>query len=100
MRAGVLAATDPQTRTYFLGVRNRGLTATGSFDVVATVNGAAQPAQTVPALDAGARRRIEVVAPKCTPGSTISWAIDPDNRVDESDEMNNTFTLPCPAQGR
>jgi subtilase family serine protease len=98
MNAGLDPTGDPQTRTYFLAVRNRGLTAAGAFDVVATVNGVAQPAQSLPGLDAKHQQRVELVAPRCTPGSTVDWAIDPDNRVAEADESNNALVLNCPSQ--
>jgi hypothetical protein len=91
------SGTSRQTATYHLTVRNAGRTAAGPFGLALTVDGAAQPTVAVPELAAGAKRVVDVVAPRCASGGTLAASVDPDNTVDESDETNNQRAIACPA---
>jgi hypothetical protein len=81
---------------YDVVVRNDGRSAASDFDVVLTVGDQAQPASTVIGLAAGARRTVSFTAPRCTAGSQVRVDVDPDDRVAEADETNNTLTVDCP----
>lgn len=80
---------------YALVLRNVGRAYAGNFDAVLTIDGAAQPARTVGGLRPGARATVTVVGPRCTPGRSVVAAVDPDNRVVESREDDNTARFPC-----
>jgi hypothetical protein len=82
---------------YDVVVRNAGRTAASDFDVTLSVNGVAQPAGTVTALAAGEGRVVQFTGPRCNAGSQLSVGVDPDNRVAEADETNNSLTVDCPA---
>lgn len=81
---------------YDVVVRNDGRSAATDFDVVLTVNGTARPAATVATLAAGGRRVVRFTAPRCTAGSTVKADVDPDNRVAERDESDNSLGVDCP----
>ncbi len=84
------------TVDYDIVVRNQGLGDAGPFGVLLTVNGQVQPQQTVVGLAAGAKTDVSVTAPTCTPGSTVTIQLDPQNQVIESNEGDDSFTRPCP----
>jgi hypothetical protein len=81
--------------TYFVLVRNEGHSPAGSFDVELAVDGAREPAVTVPGLAAGGQRSVAIVGRDCAPGGTLEAIVDPDDRVDESDETDDRATFPC-----
>jgi hypothetical protein len=83
-----------ESARYSIVVRNDGRTATRDFDVLLSVNGDSQPAVTMAGLAAGARREVVIVGPRCRSG-TVSLRVDPDDRVDEAGERNNTRTVAC-----
>ncbi len=88
---------------YTLAVRNAGRSFAGKrrgFDVALSVGGVAQPAVTVSGLKAGKRRLVTFRAPRCTAGSTVAAAVDPDGRVEEADEANNAASRVCAAARR
>jgi hypothetical protein len=82
---------------YDVVVRNDGRSQASDFDLVLNVNGLAQPASTVATLAAGARQVVKITGPRCDPGSQLRVDVDPDNRVAEADETNNSLTVDCPA---
>jgi hypothetical protein len=92
----VAPGPSPGTRTYLVLVRNTGRSAAADFDVQLSVAGAAQPPATVPGLAAGGRQRVAIVGPRCSTGEPLRVAVDPDDRVDESNERNDVRTFPCP----
>jgi CARDB len=96
--AGVTATkgTSKQTATYHVTVRNTGRNAAGPFGVALTVDGTTQPTDPVAGLAAGARRIVDIVAPRCASGGSLAVSVDPDNTVDESDETNNQRSIACP----
>lgn len=80
---------------YLFTVRNAGTSAASNFDVILTVDGIAQPAVTVERVAAKGKRKVRVSAPICTAGSSVQIEVDPDGRISESDETNNTAALDC-----
>jgi hypothetical protein len=81
---------------YDVVVRNDGRSQASDFDLALNVNGLAQPASTVPELAAGGRRVVQITGPGCDPGSQLRVDVDPDNRVAEADETNNSLAVDCP----
>jgi len=51
-------------------------------------------------LTARSLTTVTVTGAKCTPGSQLTVAVDPDNLVVERDETNNTLTVDCPVARR
>jgi hypothetical protein len=100
LRAGTLDAVRgplPDQATYQLEVRNDGHTAAGPFDVVLSVGGVEQPAQRVgDGLAAAATRTVTFVAPRCAAGSTLRFALDAEDEVEESGEADDVVDRPCP----
>lgn len=86
----------PGQATYKVPVRNAGATAAGPFSLVMTVNGVALPAVDVVGVAAIGRTVVTVTGPRCTPGSGVVLTVDPAGTVAESDEADNTVTVPCP----
>jgi hypothetical protein len=82
---------------YLIGVRNDGRSDVGPFDLVLSVDGAAQPPTTVAGLPADGQTTVAVVAPACAPGSQIQVALDPSGTIDEANETNDAVSRPCPA---
>jgi CARDB len=82
---------------YLITVRNDGRSDVGAFDLVLSVDGAAQPPTTVAGLPAAGQTKVAVVAPACAPGSQIQVALDPGGTVDEANETNDAVSRPCPA---
>jgi hypothetical protein len=75
---------------------NSGRGASRDFDVVVTVGGTPEPALHMPGLAAGERRSVQLTGSRCPAGMPASVQLDPDNRVDESDERNNVRSFNCP----
>jgi CARDB len=100
LRVAGLAGVRPAAGNRFVYrviVSNAGRSPAAPFDIVAKVGGGPQePPVTVLTLAAGERRVVEVTGPRCVPGGPASMALDPDDRVDESNERNNELTLICP----
>lgn len=98
---GVRRGDTSDVFRYRMFVRNAGTAASGDFDLLLAVDGAAQPAQTAEGLGALAGRVVTIAAPRCEAGTgSVSITLDPDNRVAESDEANNAMTVPCTRPGR
>ena len=81
---------------YDVAVRNDGRSTASDFDVALNVNGLAQPVGTLTELAAGGRAVVQITGPKCDPGSRLRIDVDPDNRVAEADETNNSLAVDCP----
>jgi len=77
-------------------VLNAGRGAAASFDVLVSVDGATV-SQTVPALVAGTTLDLRFAAPTCPSGGTLTVGVDSGGAVDETDETNNTKSVPCPS---
>jgi hypothetical protein len=83
---------------YTVLVRNAGRGPAGSFDAALTVDGVSLPSITVNGLAARDRRQLTFRGPRCGPGGSVTATVDPDDRVDESDESDNATALACPAR--
>ena len=92
------AQADPQSSAarYRVLLRNTGRGPASAFGVVLTVNGQAQPQLTVAGLDPAAHTTLEQVAPRCTPGSTITVTPDPQGQVPEAPGGGQPLSVPCP----
>jgi hypothetical protein len=88
---------DPGLARYAITVGNRGRSAAGASAVVLEVGGVpvAGTRRRVPRLAPGARVAVTLVGPRCAAGPTPTAVVDPDNRVEESDEGNNVAGVPC-----
>ncbi|MDX6698207.1 MAG: hypothetical protein QOE65_1604 [Solirubrobacteraceae bacterium] len=95
----VVSVAAPQRRAtgfaYPVVVRNAGRAPSGDFEAVLTMGDTSQPGRTVAGLAPGERRTVELAGPRCAPGTAASVQLDPDNRVDESDERNNVRSFAC-----
>lgn len=92
----VLAGPDEGSRRYVVTVRNTGRTATGSFDLVLSVDGVEQPAVAVLGLEPGERRLVEIVAPRCTVGAGgVVVLVDTGDAVAERYELDNRLRRAC-----
>jgi hypothetical protein len=80
---------------YRVVLRNAGRTASRDFDGVLTVGGLPRPAVHVTGLVTGERRAVDFFGPRCESGATARLELDPDNRVDESDETNDSRSITC-----
>jgi CARDB len=80
---------------YRVILRNAGRTASRDFDAVLTVGGLPRPAVKVSGLNPGERRAVDLPGPRCEPGATARVELDPDNRVDEASEANNSRSTTC-----
>jgi hypothetical protein len=100
LRAGELDAVrgpQPDQATYRLEVRNDGHTAAGPFDMVLSVGGVEQPAQRVTdGLAPAATDTVTFVAPRCAAGSTLRFALDAEDEVEESGEADDVVERACP----
>jgi hypothetical protein len=100
LRPGLLTAVagpGPDQATYSLGVSNDGRTPAGPFDVLLSVTGPDEPAQRVAGgVQAGARRTLTFVAPRCLPGSTVRLHVDARGEVDEVTEGDDVVARTCP----
>ncbi|MBI5104534.1 MAG: hypothetical protein HZB46_06035 [Solirubrobacterales bacterium] len=87
---------DPENADYELVVSNVGYTNAPAFDVVFTIGGRRLAPASAGPLAPDTRDLATVRAPRCQSGETITIEVDPDNRVDESDERNTVIQRPCP----
>ena len=85
----------PGSFAYTVLLRNAGRTASRDFDAVLTVGGLARPAVNVSGLAAGEQRSIDLTGPRCESGATARVELDPDDRVDESNETNDSRSTTC-----
>jgi CARDB len=85
---------------YQVVIRNVGASAASGpngFDVAVAVDGVAQPSKNVLGLRPGELVQVNVRAPRCAQGGTVRAAVDPDQRIDQSDRADDVLELPCPA---
>lgn len=80
---------------YRVMLNNAGRTASGDFGAVLTLGGAARPVVNVLSMAPGERRVVELIGPRCESGATERVQLDPDDRIDESSELNNARSTPC-----
>jgi CARDB protein len=100
LRAGLLTATagpGSDQATYSLVVANDGRGDAAPFDALISVADVDQPAQRIAeGIEAGARRTVTFVAPRCAPGSIVRFIVDAGSEVDEANEANNVAERVCP----
>jgi hypothetical protein len=92
----VAPGTSPSTADYSITLRNDGRGAAGAFGVGLNVDGQDQPPLTVAGLDPAHSTVVEQVAPRCTPGSTLTVTLDPQHQVDEAVGGGQPRSVPCP----
>ena len=81
--------------SYNVVLRNAGRTPSRDFVAVLTVNGVPQQPTTASPIGPAERQALRIFAPRCDPGSTVRLELDPDNRVDEANETNNSRSYTC-----
>jgi hypothetical protein len=94
---GADTAGQPGSLQYAVGVLNSGRTVAANFDVALTVDGVRRGIQSLEQLLPGTRQRVTFTAPRCQPGDLVTFTVDPDGRVDETDETDDQVSFPCPA---
>jgi CARDB len=102
LEAGALSTAPglgPGTLTYLLTVRNAGRGAAGLFAAALLTAGMPQPPVVLEGLAPGASRVVELSGPRCGPGSTVRFVLDPANAVAESDEADDVVDRACPVAG-
>jgi CARDB protein len=91
------AGTTPDELVYGVRVVNSGRTEASVFATGLDVNGIGVPSiDNDEALAPGAAVVVEFHAPRCADGSAVVATADADGEVDESDELDNTLSVPCP----
>jgi hypothetical protein len=75
---------------------NSGRGMSRDFDAVVTVGDTTEPVRTVSGLAPRERRTVQLTGSRCPSGMPASVQLDPDNRIDESDERNNVRSFTCP----
>ncbi|HYF28631.1 MAG TPA: CARDB domain-containing protein [Baekduia sp.] len=81
---------------YRIGVHNDGLEPAGAFGVVLVIDGTALPRAVVDRVGGGQRATVEVLGPRCAPGSRITVRVDPEDAVAEPHEGDNAARPSCP----
>jgi hypothetical protein len=102
LQAGALTTAPglgPGTVTYLLTVRNAGHGAAGPFAVRLATAGMPQSPVAVAGLAPGESRVVELAGPRCVPGATVRFVLDPANAVVESDEADDVVDRSCPVAG-
>jgi hypothetical protein len=98
LRLELLAAKrrDAATATYVLVVANRGEQTAPVFAVELAVDDRASATRRVGPLAGGGRERVEIVAPACAAGETVTVRLDPGHAVDTSPASDGVVRRPCP----
>jgi hypothetical protein len=92
-----VALSQPGLARYTVSVRNTGRSPAPAFDTTLVVNGEQLAPVSAPGLaPTQAEGVVFKQAPRCLPGSELDVAIDPSHLIDESNETDNTATVPCP----
>ena len=88
-------ATKPGQWHYTVVVRNGGGGPAGPFNVSYSPTG--RPVQTLPiaGLGAATQSRVTFAGPACDSASPPTFAVDPSNQVQESNEADNSATATC-----
>jgi hypothetical protein len=89
-------ATGKSTAAYTVSIGNEGHSDAVPFAVTITVEGTVSEPVTLGPIAAGGRLTGTLVAPKCTPGSTILVTVDVADTVVESVESDDAVQRPCP----
>jgi hypothetical protein len=89
--------TDDGAARYDVYVRNAGRTTATNFDVGLSVAGVDQAPVTLFELAPGAGTVVSFAAPRCAAGPVVA-TVDPDGRVSESSELDNSRIPACAAR--
>lgn len=81
---------------YALTVTNEGRSAAEGVAVTIETGGRIVELGRAGRLAAGERATVRGVAPQCRAGETLTLRVDPEDEVDEADELANTAVLSCP----
>ena len=95
-RVSITPSASSLDAQYTITLGNNGRGPAGPFPVALTVNGMSQPDLVVQSLAAGARVVLGAVAPRCTPGSSVTVTIDPQNTISEAPGGGLPKTVTCP----
>jgi CARDB len=91
----VKALSREGKRRYVALVANNGRTATGPFDLQVAVGDTLLEPVPVLSLEPGTQTLVTVRGPICSAGTALTATADPLNLVDERNEDDNAFTVPC-----
>jgi hypothetical protein len=94
------AGGDSATRTYTVTVANDGETEAPLFATSLLIGDTTLKQATVEPLVEGDDAALTFTGPECKPGSELVATADSEAQVDESDEMDNALTVPCPVAAR
>jgi CARDB len=95
----VKKSSNSSNADYQITVRNDGRSATDAFQITLNVNGLQQAPVNVAPLAGGSRTQLAVVAPRCTPQSTIEVGLDPQHQIDEAQGGGLSDVVSCPSTG-
>jgi CARDB len=98
LRVGAITPTpgsQPQTTQYAVTIRNDGLGPAQKVGVLLTINGAAQPQQTIAELAPASSQTLTFDGPQCGPAGSLSVTLDPAGSVDQTTRMDDTKTVGC-----
>jgi len=84
------------TATYVLVVANRGAATAPVFDVELDVGDRTPATTRVGPLAGGGLDRVELVAPACASGETVTIRLDPGRTVDEGNRSDDVVRRSCP----
>jgi hypothetical protein len=99
LRVGAITPTpgsQPQTTHYEVTVRNDGLGPAQNVGVLLTIDGAAQPQQTIAELDPATTRTLAFEGPQCGPAGSLSVTLDPAGSVDQTTRTDDMKMVGCP----
>ncbi len=88
----------PAHDKYIAAIRNKGASASGSFEVLFIPGGAyPQQTKTAASLRAHGGRSVTFTGPPCSAATAPTVIVDPSDQVDELDQLNKSLTATCPA---
>jgi hypothetical protein len=98
LRVGAITRTpgsQPQTTQYDVTIRNDGLGPAQNVAVLLTIDGAAQPEQTIAELAPASTQTLTFNGPQCGPTGSLSVTLDPAASVDQTTRMDDMKTVGC-----
>jgi hypothetical protein len=99
LRVGAITRTvgsQPQTSRYDVTVRNDGFGPANNVGVLLTIDGAAQPQQTVAQLAPASVQTLTFSGPSCASAGSLTVTLDPSGSVDQTTRADDTKTVSCP----
>jgi hypothetical protein len=98
LRVGAITRTpgaQPQTTQYDVTVRNDGLGPAQNVGVLLTIDGAAQPVQTIGSLGPSSTQTLTFSGPRCGSAGSFSVTLDPAGTVDQTTRADDVKTVSC-----